>query len=186
MAQRTVPPEKVKTLANWVARWPKATNLGFDPETREATIYDTTKERNKVSSIPWKREADTLTVLAQPSRFTPQAVAAATSRFDKIREQRNLMRAAGEEQLRLATAAVLEAWRAYEGTPVPALRRDILSAEKQVRELEAATADKERTIIKMEDPNEPDTLLQLKSGIYIPPMPVERRGISLVGSSSET
>ena len=175
MSQRTVKTDKIKTLADWVARWPKATNLGFDPETGEPTIYTATKERTKVSSIPWKREADTLTVLAQPSRFPPQAVAAATRRFDKIREQRIQQRAAGEEGLRVAEATLLDAWRTYYAEP-PAtrgpLRRDVLSAEAELRALEAGIANKDREIIE-------------RTGIYVPPMPVSRRGISLVAGPSD-
>ena len=183
MAQRTVPTDKIKTLADWVARWPKATNLGFDPETREPTIYSTAKERTKVSSIPWKREADTLTILAQPSRFSADAVAAATRRFDKIRDQRTQLRAAGDEQLRLAEAAVIEAWRTYheaEAAVRAPLRRDVLSAEAMLRELEERAAPKGRRVYHIEDPTEKDILLSLKAGIYVPPMPLGRRGISLV------
>lgn len=179
MAQRTVAPEKVKTLTNWVARYPKATNLGFDPETREATIYDTTKERAKIASIPWKREADTLTVLAQPKRFSAQAVSAATSRFDKIRGQRAQMRLAGEEQFRVAEAALLDAWRVYYEAPEAArgpLRRDVLSAEALLRQLEEAAAPKNQMIIIRDG----------VVGIYVPPMPTARRGISLAaGAVSE-
>lgn len=178
MAQRTVQPEKVKTLADWVARWPKATNLGFDSETREATIYDTSKERNKVSSIPWKREADTLTVLSQPTRFSAQAVASATSRFDKLRAQRAELRQAGEEQLRIAEANMLDAWRSYYATPTAArgpLRRDILSAEATLRELEERIANKGRTVVRIGE----------LYGSSIPPMPLNRRGISLVQGASE-
>jgi len=187
MAQRTVKTEKVKTLSDWVARWPKATNLGFDPETREATIYDTSKERVKVSSIPWKREADTLTVLAQPSRFPPQTVAAATRRFDKIREQRAQQQKASEEGLRVAEAAVLDAWRTYYAEPVATrapLRRDVLSAEAELRSLEASIANKDREIIVRYDITEQDALLTAKTGIYVPPMPTARRGL-VVGAASE-
>ena len=154
MAQRTVKTDKIKTLRDWVARWPKATNLGFDPETREPTIYDTTKERVKVSSIPWKREADTITVLAQPSRFSADAVTAATGRFNKIREQREQMKVAGEGQLRAAEQNVLDAWRTYHAAP-PAmrapLRRDILSAEAAMQQLEKAAAARNTTVQKMVD-----------------------------------
>ena len=189
MAQRTVKTENIKTLRDWVARWPKATNLGFDPETREATIYDTTKERIKVSSIPWKREADTMTVLAQPSRFSADAVTAATSRFNKIREQRDQMRTAGEAQLRAAEQNVLDAWRTYHAAP-PAtrapLRRDILSAEAAMQQLEKAMAPKGRAIVYREDHEEKDALMSRKVGMYVPPMPVGRRGLSLVsGGASE-
>lgn len=178
MTQRTVKVEDIKTLKDWVSRWPKAGNLGFDPDTREPTIYTPTKERTKVSSIPWKREADTLTILAQPSRFSAQAVAAATARYGKIREQRDNQRLAGEEQLRSAEAAMLDAWRAYYATPVDSrapLRRDILSAEATLQTLEKSLANEGRLEITDEDTG--------ITRVYNPPMPLGRRGISLVAST---
>ena len=183
MTQRMVKPDDVKTLKDWVSRWPKAGNLGFDPDTREATIYTQTKERTKVSSIPWKREADTLTVLAQPTRFSAQAVAAATSRYGKIHEQRENLRIAGEEQLRIAEMNLLDAWRAYNATPADIrapLRRDILSAEGTLRELEESLANKGRSVITVFDDKGKDMM----KGIYITPMPLGRRGISLVASAA--
>ena len=182
MTQRTVKVEDIKTLKDWVSRWPKAGNLGFDPDTREATIYTQTKERTKVSSIPWKREADTLTVLAQPTRFSAQAIASATARYGKIREQQENLRLAGEEQLRIAEANLLDAWRAYYATPTDSrapLRRDILSAERTLRDLEESLSNKGRSEITVFDGKGKDM-----KGIYIPPMPLGRRGISLVASSS--
>ena len=177
MSKRTVDPTTIKTLKDWVSRWATTGNLGFDPDTREPTIYTQAKERTKVSSIPWKREADTLTVLAQPSRFSAQAVAAATARYGKIREQRLTLRLAGEEQLRIAEANLLDAWRAYYATAADSrapLRRDILSAEGTLRELEASLANKGRTEVS----------IMGMTGIYIPPMPLGRRGISLVASAA--
>jgi len=177
MTQRPVKADKVKTLADWVSRWPKATNIGFDPETREPTIYSDTKERTKVSSIPWKREADTLTVLSQPSRFSAQAVDAATRRFGKIQETRDQMRRTGEEQLRVAESAVLDAWRTYRAAP-PAergpLRREILTAEETLAELEAAQVPTGRVGIEYGN----------MTGAYVPPMPYARRGISMVAGAS--
>lgn len=173
MAQRTVNPAKIKTLADWVERWTKgATNLGFDPETREPTIYDVTKERAKVSSIPWKREADVLTVLAQPARFSAKAVEVATGRYTKIQEQRLLRQKAGEEQLRAATAALMDAWRAFNAAPAAvrgSLRHDILAAELAVREIELALADKGRRIMMVDQ----------GYAVYVPPMPVTRRGLTI-------
>ena len=189
MTQRTVKSELVKNLTDWTARWPKATNLGFDPETREPTIYSATKERTKISSIPWKREADTLTVLSQPTRFPAPAVAAATSRYGKIRDQQTQLRVAGEESLRIAEGNLLDAWRIYYAEPVATrapLRRDILSAEATLQELEKSLAPKNRRLITRVDKDEPNVLLELKSGIYVPPMPAARRGISLVGGPSES
>ena len=156
MAQRTIQPDKVKTLADWVARWPKATNLGFDAETREATIYDTSKERNKVSSIPWKREAD----------------ASAKSRFSTFRDERVAMRGAGEEGLRAAEAKLLDAWRSYHAAPAAgrsALRHPILVAEAELRVLEKDLIPADAKVVRIGD----------MTGIYIPPMPADQRGLPL-------
>jgi len=170
--QRTVDPKEIKTLADWVSRLPKVTNLGFDPETREPTVYDRTKERAKVSTIPWKREVDTITVLTKPSGFSAATVAAATARYAKLQEQRAQMRQAGEEQLRLAEKALLDAWQTYAAAPAAVrstLRHDILAAEGTVREIEAAMADKSRIIVG------------LPQGVaaYVPPMLVKRRGLTV-------
>jgi hypothetical protein len=175
MSRLSVKPELVKTLRDWSARWPKAQNLGFDPETREPTVYSQGAERTKVSSIPWKREGDTMTILAQPTRFSPAAVDAATKRYGRIREQRAQMSTAGAEQLRVAEAALLDAWRTYNAAP-PAtrgpLRRDILTAERAVVEMEEALAAQ---LYKGRCP----MLRDEYRGTYVPPMPENRRGIPL-------
>jgi hypothetical protein len=173
MSQRTVKTDKVTTLRDWVARWPAATNLGFDPDTREPTIYSADKNRVKESSIPWKREADMITVLSQPLRFSAETVATATKRFDTLRGQRDSMRRAAEEQVRLAEQVVLDAWRAYSAAPVTVratLRRDILSAEKALHDAEMGIVSKDRVIHSIGE----------YKGIYTPPMEFARRGIALI------
>jgi hypothetical protein len=176
MAQRTVKPERVTTLKEWVARWPKATNLGFDEETREPTVFSADDTRTRVGSFPWRREGDTITLLTQPTQFSQQAVGAARKRFDRIVVQKTVqMRTAGEDALRTATAQLLETWRAYEeATPVvrASMRRDVLTAERAVRDLEAALANEvypERAFYNANDLNR----------VYNPPMPELRRGIPL-------
>ena len=170
MSQRTAKPATIKNLSDWVARFSKTTNLAFDPETREPTIYSDAPGRAKVNVIPWKRESDTITVLSQPTRFPAQAVDVATRRLDKIRSQRDQIRQAGNAQLRVAEATLLDAWRTFHAAPAAlrgTLRRDILSAEAELMDLEARMAPKDRqsiTIGKM-------------TGIYAPPMPLGRRGI---------
>jgi hypothetical protein len=171
MSKRAVKTENIATLKDWVARWPAA-NLRFDPDTREPTIYGADAV-TKISSIPWKREADTITVLSQPTRFSAEAVEAATKRLYTMREQREGMRMAGEEQIRIAERAVLEAWHTYYAAPVAArsaLRRDILAAESTLRQAEASLANKDRVTIKMGK----------DVGIYIPPMDFTRRGIPIL------
>lgn len=179
MAQRTVDPALIKTLADWVARWPKATNLGFDAETREASIYDKSKERVKLSSIPWKRENDIISILAQPMQFSAATVGAATARFNKLKEQKVQMRQAAEEQLRVAEATLVDAWRSYEAAPAASrnvLRQDIHAAEIKVRDLESAMADKSRVHVKTEK----------GVGAYTPPMPVKRRGLALGATAADS
>jgi hypothetical protein len=128
-------------------------------------------------------------VLQQPSRFSAAAVEAATRRYTRIREQHAQLRAAGEESLRVAEAAVLEAWRQYRAAPATirsTLRRDILSAEAILNDVQVAQANKAREIMTVEDPEERVILLRVKAGIYIPPMPVGRRGISLVAGAEKS
>lgn len=173
--QRSAKPDKIQTLADWVARWPKAQNLGFDPVTREPTVYVAEKGGAVAKVFPWKREADTLTVLSQPTRFTADAQAMALRRYEKIHDQQSQMRAAKEEQLRIQVAILLEAWRTYNAAS-PALRgslqRDIMTAEAEVREIEAQLVPRGRLSIQMD----------IYTGIYVPPMPDARRGIPLTGT----
>ena len=180
MSRQTAKPDTVKTLKEWIARWPKARNLGFDPDTREPTIYSD-KDHVRINSIPWKREADTLTVLSDPTRFSAQAVAAATSRYGKIREQQSQMRGAGDAQQNLAETAVLDAWRAYNAAAEAdrgALRRDILSTERALRDIERLLAKKDKTLIVDDDKK-----IFLA---YNLPMPLARRGISLVDAAASS
>jgi hypothetical protein len=185
MAQRTVQPAKVKTLREWVARWPKTTNLSFDEETREPTIYSADAARTKVGSIPWRREGDTLTILSVPSKFTEEGIAAARRRYERYSEKVAQMRTAGEEQQRIQERALLEAWQAYNAAPPAArsvLRRDILAAEKAMREVETIVADqiyKERSVREMGTKTKPLT------GVYVPPMPVRLRGIPMAVIAGE-
>jgi hypothetical protein len=175
MAQRTVKPEKVKTLRDWVARWPKATNLRFDEETREPVVLSVDGAGTQVGSFPWRREGDTITILTQSSQFSQQAVGAARKRLERIQERSDQMRAAGEEALRSAEAQLMETWRAYTAAP-PAvkagMRRDLLTAERTVRDLEAALAAEIY----------PERVFDSDNGmnsVYNPPMPMRRRGIPL-------
>lgn len=177
--QTVVKPDKIKTLAEFVARVGKAANLGFDPETREATIYTDAAHTVKVKSIPWKREVDTLTVLSQPHRFSALAVSTASSRLVKLKEQQALRTVTGDESLRVAEAAILNAWRSYRAADPaiqPSLRRDILSAEAAYDAVQKSLIDKNRVIREFKKPQYRNG----GTGLYIPPMPSELRGISLV------
>ena len=141
--RRTVNPENVKTLRDWVARWPGTANLAFDPEARNPVVYSVSAPPTRVKEIPWKREADTLTVLTQRGSFASGAVAAAERRLGKYREQREAIAAAAAEQMRVAETGLLDAWRAYHSASAAggrgALMRDVIVAERNLRELEAAT-----------------------------------------------
>jgi hypothetical protein len=174
MATRTVNPDTVRTLRDWVARWPKAGNLGFDPEGRNPVVYTRETPARKLKEIPWKREADTLTVLSQRGAFAGTAVAAAERRMARIREQRDAAASAAQEQIRVAEAAVLEAWRAYHAAdPIArgrgALRRDVLVAERNLRALEVAQLPAERKVVEMGD----------VTTVQVPAMPRALRGMEL-------
>lgn len=178
-----VAPGKITTLREWAARWPGAGNLGFDPETREPAVFDPTDVKKQVDKIKWERAADTITILTQPTRFPAQARAAAQSRIDRVREQRLAYTQAAADQLRTAESDLLAAWAAYHAAPPVArggLRRDVITAEKAVRDIESALANqvyKGRHIVAY-----PGNI----TGVYVPPMPVDRRGISLTAVAEGT
>lgn len=174
--QRTVKPEQIKTLRDWVQRWPKVGNLDFDADTREPTIYTVDSTRQRVGSIPWRREVDTLTVLTQPAHYTEQMQQAAAGRYNRIVEQKAQLQAAADEQLRIAERNLMDAWRTYEQAPASAraaLRRDVLAAEKAFNEMEAALASqlyRERKVRELDGD---------LTGTYVPVIPTARRGIPM-------
>lgn len=177
----TVDPERVKTLSDWVSRWPKAANLGFDEETREATIYAREKPHTAVvGAIPWKREGDVMTILSEPLRFSEQAVTAAKARYDEYHDEEEARRAAVENELRTAEADLLAAWRTYHAaSPAdrPSLRRDVLTAERTIRKKEAELSlrIKGDQIVSMRERRRYDQ----GTGYYVEPLPLDKRALPL-------
>jgi hypothetical protein len=177
---RMINPAQVRTLRDWVARWPKADNLEFDADTREPAVYAPVKRsqegRNRVATIPWKREGDLITILSKPERFTTSAVTTARRRLESIRSNQTQAQAGATEQIRHQEMAVMAAWRAYREAPAAArdgFMRDVLTAEKALREMEEAVAadlQKHRTVYSLGGG---------VFGIYNPPVPTEIRGIPL-------
>lgn len=175
----TTNPANVKTLHDWVERWPRNVNLGFDSETREPTIYARAPPHTTVvGTIPWKREGDTMTILAQPGQFSEQAVGVARKRYDDFHGAARLAEGAVDEELRTTEGELLAAWRAYHAADPasrPTLRRAILTAERELREQEArrAPARKPR-----------DFGSAIGKGIYVEPLPLDRRAIALTDIDS--
>ena len=147
--------------------------MAFDEETREPTIYSADDKRERVASIPWVREGDTMTILSNPGRFSAQAVEAARSRYGRILEQQRGLQKSTEDQIRILESSLLEAWRTYEAATAaerPSLRRDILAVEASLRTAEEGLyAQTDRSLIRYTG----------FGGIYTPPMPYERRGIPI-------
>ena len=168
MSQRSAKPNDIKTLQDWVKRWPKVSNLDFNKETREPTIYTNDAARTTVGTIPWKREADIVTVLCQPDRFATGAVAAARKRIGVLTETQGQLRVATEEQMRALEAALLEAWRSYRAAPSAPLLRDVLAAEKALNDLEMSQG-RNRAVIMMGD----------YMTTYTPIVPLKQRGLPI-------
>jgi hypothetical protein len=190
---RAVPPERITTLKDWVARWPKATNLKFDPETREATVYTTAGA--KARSFAWEREGDVLTVLSAPERFSGEMVEAAKRRYGRYRDRVDAAQTTAEAPMLAAERALLEAWQAYRSAPAGArapLMRDVLDAEEVVRDLEETLAavvkrGREATTVEIAGVYEKTTtksgasrLIRKKdaTGVYVPSFPTGRRGMA--------
>jgi hypothetical protein len=184
MATRTVNPETVRTLRDWAARWPKAGNLGFDPEKRNPVIYSRDGTGKKLKEIPWKREADTLTVLSQREKFSGAAIGAAERRMAKYREQRLATATAAAEQVRVAEAALLETWRAYRsaeggGGGRGALLRDVMAAERALRELEASVG------AQLQPERKPVDVKDAYTTVQVPALPRALRGMELTEVESD-
>ena len=170
MSQRTAKPADIKTLQNWVQRWPKVSNLEFDPSTREPTIYTTAPRgdpaRTKVGAIPWKREADIITVLTQPTKFNAAAVENARKRISALDGAAKQAREAGEAQIRVLEGAVLQAWSAYRAAPSMPLLQDILQAERALVAQEASLSANRVVVTNGES-----------ISTYVPPIPLKQRGL---------
>ena len=179
MATRYVKPEKIRTLRDWVARYPRVDNLGFDEETREPTVFSADAARTAVNKIPWRREGDMISMLAQPSRYAAPAVDAARRRHQQVREKQEEVRAAAVGELQAAEGALLEAWRTYEAAPAGTrgtLVRGVVAAERAVREIEesvAAKLGKERSHVRRGDLH----------AVYNPSMPMKYRPVSLAAAA---
>jgi hypothetical protein len=158
---RTVKPTDIKTLQDWVKRWPKASNLSFDKDTREATIYND-KTRSKSGSIPWKREGDVITVLTQPKRFSADVVTAAVARIEKPALQNT-------DELLSLEKTMLAAWRSYKAAPSRPLMLEVLAAEKALNDMERASAPEGRVVVKLGD----------YLTAYVPPLLPKERGLAL-------
>jgi hypothetical protein len=172
---RTVAPDKVRSLRDWVARWPKAVNLGFDAETREPTIYSLDEGRSKVASIPWKREGDMITILSQPSKFSGSAVDAARARSARIVEQREALIAAATEELQSLEAELLRAWREYAASP-PASRSAMMF---DIRAREAAYRTAEEELAEKIQAGRTKVDRGKFTGVVVPSVPIDKRAVSL-------
>ena len=170
---RTVNPELVKNLDDWARRWGKVKNLGFDPESREPTIYAADGSKARVDSFAWKRGADVITVLTTPASFGEGGVRVAKERYDEYQTRRGQMIAAIEDPLVQAEKALLEAWRTYYATPADsrkALRDEVATAERAVRDLETTLGNARFRARAVRDVKEGKVL-------YVPPIPSGRREI---------
>ena len=174
MSTQVVNPGTITGLAGFVSRLKRASNLGFDPTTREPTVYTDAKHTTVAKTFPWKREVDTLTVLTSSGAYSQKAIDAALSRVAATRAEVQEAQRTATTDMQVAEARVLDAWRIYNGATnadKPALRRTVIMEEAALMELERAAAPKTRYSRKFE--------FVEGVGVYVPPMSVDRRGIPI-------
>lgn len=170
-----VNPASITTLDEWSALFGKVPLVGFDPKSREPTVYESSKEgAARLKSFPWAREGDTLTILTNPTQFGTTAVEVAGKRYAKYRSDTRQAVVAAEGALLTAEMALLAAWRAHKeaGTVAErtAMRPAILAAEKEVRVAEAALA-------RASYPGRVIRSTNKGTGTYVPPFPLSARAI---------
>ncbi len=185
----TAKPDDVATLKDWVSRWPKYQNLGFDPETRAPAIYTTDESRTLVSTLKWVREGDAVTILTQPTLFSQQAVDAARQRYTRIQTEKEQYVTTQNAELRDQEQRLLEAWRSYtaaSATEKAIHRRTILTLEASIRALEEGIAAKiyeGRVAIYVPSVKRLEAVTQ-----DVPVIPLQRRAITITeaaGGASE-
>jgi hypothetical protein len=176
---KPVRPDDITTLKLWATRWGKPSNLGFDPESREPTVY--AADGTRVKSFPWERAGDVLTILADPSRFGATAVGAAQKEYDRFKGDQARVIAQFDGPMAQAQAELLNAWRAYNSVPPAtraALRPRILAAERAVRTVEERLARYkyvERRIRKLGDDS---------YSAHVPTLPTARRTLTVRAAAS--
>jgi hypothetical protein len=119
-----------------------------------------------VGAIPWKREADIITVLTQPTKFNTAAVENARKRIGALNGASKQTREAGEAQIRILEGALLRAWNDYRAAPSMPLLQDVLQAERAMVAQEASLGST-RTVITIGE----------SKGTYVPPIPLSQRGL---------
>lgn len=181
-AQRAIAPGVITDLKSWLARWPKASNIGFDPQTREPTVYSADGSGKKVLTIPWRRELDVITVLSQTGTYPAQYVSMAKRRYGDVAEQQKELVDGLEQQQADAESLVLEAWEAYREAP-PAMRGTLMSAVISAEKALAAIEEQLGKQLEMSggfyEDKENEVIRQ-----YIPPMPFSQRGIPISGTTT--
>jgi hypothetical protein len=175
---KPVKPDDITTLKLWATRWGKPSNLGFDPESREPTVY--AADGARVKSFPWERAGDVITILTDPSRFGATAVGAAQTQYDRFRSDQAQRVTQFDPLMAEAQAELLNAWRSYNSVPPEgraSLRPRILAAENRIRRVEESLARYkyvERRLRKLGDDS---------YGAHVPPIPMARRTLTVRAAS---
>ena len=158
----TADPNTITDLKTWVSLWPRVSNLRFNSETREPTVYDRTG--NTIShTIPWIRKADILTVLSNIDQYSDHVVRNARDVYAAATSVEPSEKKRVEDEFRNAETDLLTLWNQYKQNPSHTLKESIIRAEKVVRNLEESK--KHRYVVK--------------SQLYIKPLTVDKRGIDL-------
>jgi hypothetical protein len=158
-AQQAINPRTITDLASWARNYAKKPNLEFDPVTGVPTVYEPSKEGNNVvaKTFPWINEYDIPTVLSNPSKFDPSVLSTATMKASEMLDIRRGIENDEDTELEQAMSKLMNAWRLYHASTASdrGLRiQDVLTAEQEMRDLEATKGrNQRRRVIAEENPD---------------------------------
>jgi hypothetical protein len=178
MSRIIAKPDDITTLGQWANRWGRVKNEGFDPESREPTVYEADGV-TRAKSFPWVREGDVMTILSNPTRFGERAVKAAQDRYNDIHTRRGELVGQGIDSLQKAEAILVARWREYYAASKEdraALRPSIQQAERNLQKIEAAVGK-----VKYAERRQYDVKSNLGKfhGAHVPAIPTVQRGLPL-------
>lgn len=169
MPPKVVDPTKIQTLRDWVAHYPKYTNVRFHPETGEPVVYSNTEPSTVAKTFPWERQADAITVLTQPTQFPLQILDTAIAR---VRDFANEQTEAYEKTLPDLQAAEQQLLKAKQSGN----KEMVVKADLALLQLERSIAPVGRVHVRSDDKKKANTFI----ASYVTPLPLKRRAIPLL------
>jgi hypothetical protein len=175
MPPKVVDPAKIQTLRDWVAHYPKYTNVRFNPETGEPAVYSNADFTTIVKTFAWERQADAITVLTQPTQFPLQVLDSAVTRMREFSEEQTETYEKTLPDLQAVEQQLMKA--RMDGN-----KEMVVKADLALLQLERSIAPVGRVHVTSDDKKKSNAFI----ASYVSPLPFKRRAIPLAPTGADT